>query len=324
MQTNYSLSILTKLVRSVPEGCEIFHVHGSYGDIYIQLSVLKEIALTGRKVAIIVDQLYTELVMRAGENLFAAVVTANGQFIDATLTSIGLLGRHDGLPTRMMATLYPFATDLIKSGSLAYLDFLRVMAKSEAIGSMEPMETSSWHRDTAMQLLAEAEVPIGKTVLMSCDNNTQLEFSEAFWLEVTALVRNAGLIPCLNASGTPRSNHQPVLLREVDYLKKIAVPPHLAVSVAAACGFYIGGTNGFTGIQCLFNETAKGLHLINCTESQAGITKEKGGGENPIHTLYQSRYFRGLGRGQLREIEVYTNSVPREAADFISRGFEFD
>jgi hypothetical protein len=224
----------------------------------------------------------------------------------------------------MMATLYPFVNDLIKSGSLAYLDFLRVMAKSESIGAMEPMETSGWHRDSAMQLLAEADVPVGKTVLLSCDNNTQIEFSETFWLEVAALVRNAGLIPCLNASGTSRSNHQPVLLREVDYLKKIVVPPHLAVSVAAACGFYIGGTNGFTGIQCLFNEPAKGLHLINCTESQAGVAKEKGGGENPIYLLHQSYFFRGLGRGRLKEIEVYTNSVPREAADFISQGFEFD
>jgi hypothetical protein len=65
------------------------------------------------------DPFYTDLVMRTGENLFAAVVTANGQFVDATLTSVGLLSRHDGLPARMMTTLYPFATDLIKSGSLA-------------------------------------------------------------------------------------------------------------------------------------------------------------------------------------------------------------
>jgi hypothetical protein len=98
----------------------------------------------------------------------------------------------------------------------------------------------------------------------------------------------------------------------------------LAVSVVAACGFYVVGTNGFVGIQSLFNGWAKGLHLINCTESHAGTIREKGGGEHPIQSLYQSRCFRGLSRGRLREVEVYTNAVPDEAAEIISKAFEFE
>jgi len=324
MQINYPLSILTKLVRSVPDGCEIFHVHGSYGDIYIQISILKEIALTGRKIAVVVDAIYSDLVMRAGENLFTTVVTANGHFVDAALTSIGLLGRQDGLPTRMQATLYPFVTDLMKVGSLAYVDFMRVVARSAALGPLEQLENSNWHREAATQLLTEAGVPAGETVLLMCDNNTHIEFSEEFWLNVATLVSKAGLIPCLNVARTSGSRNLPELLRNVDALKQILIPPHLAVSVAAACGFYVIGTNGFGAIQALFNERAKGLHLINCTESHAGTIREKGGGEHPIQSLYHERAFRGLNRGGLKEVEVYTNAVPAEAAEMISNAFQFD
>lgn len=316
---NPALKLISGLLRDTSAESEIYVVHGSYGDIYWQLSVLKEIAQTGRKVVILVDKKYEDLAVRSGA--YERIILADGQVINSCLNTVGLIGNERGLPIRLLPTLYPCIAELISAGDLDYTVFLRTLVRSDRKGYYEPLEATEWHVREAAKHLNEAEVPAGRTVLLSCDNNTHKEFPEEFWLGIIRVVTEMNLTPCLNSAGTIGNYGRPKLLSNVAGLKRISVPPSLAVSIVSACGYFIGGTNGFTGIQATFNKFAKGIHLINCTTQHGNNIFDKSGSELSVKHCYQSNFFKSQFLANLLELEVSTTQVGPELQAAITNHF---
>jgi hypothetical protein len=72
---------------------------------------------------------------------------------------------------------------------------------------------------------------------------------------------------------------------------KIKIPPHLAVTIASLSGAYIGGTNGFSTIQALFNKNVVGMHLINGESKKGAYLRDKSGNQILIDQYFHKNAF---------------------------------
>jgi len=283
-----SIADYSELIRLLPRERRCFHVHGSFGDVYLQCAALKERIEEHGPVSVIIDSKYKQLIAHGlGEDAF--VVYADGNAVNSIFHSIGVHSSRGFVPTRMLPTVYPFITECVLSGRLKYSDFLRVLVGSDKNGVFPGLEENLMLGDEASNILEEAGVPIGRTVLMCADNNTQTELPETFWLRVIASINRLGLTPCLNDSGNLRSEGAK-LLSGTD-LKRIKVPPHLAVTLASYAGTYITGNNGFATIQALFNHQTRGIHFINDFVMKDNMIPDKSGNEIPCKTFFHETVF---------------------------------
>ena len=211
--------------------------------------------------------------------------------INAQLNQIRAIGRSQNYPLILLPTVYPMVAECINSGVLKYSEFLRVIVGNKEIkGRHTQIEPREITYSLADEILSKAALPIGKTVILSADNNSQVELPVNFWIRIVEVIRELGLTPCLNTSGT--LNGKPAnILAEYDQIAKIKIPPHLAVSIPERAGFYIGGTNGFQTIQSCFNLHGKGIHLINGIEMDKGFIRDKSNNLIPVAGFYHKNVF---------------------------------
>ena len=250
------------------------HLHGSFGDIYCQLSVINEYNfINENKINILIDESYSELIKKTKSDKLCKVFFTNSNGINSLLSNFSVLGINSNLPIRMLPTVYPMIPELINEAKIAYIDFLRLLIGSKVEGKLRPIESDSDFED-AKKILHNNDLPIGKTVLLTCDHNTHQEFSEEFWFNLCNFISNLGLTPCLNASGTLNSGHK--ILNQSN-IKRIKIPPHLAISLPAACGFFIGSTCGFQALQGFFNNKCICIHLVNAESGKYNYMKDKFG-----------------------------------------------
>jgi hypothetical protein len=246
------LALLQSILNHCLPNSTIFHVHGSFGDVYLQLAAIK--------VSIIIDERYSQLAQVAATQ-DTKIIFAPGEYVNKLLTKLGLLGRSKTLPIRLLSTIYPMIPELILEDQLQQAAFLRQLVWSEKVGPFTKIENYDVLREEAEKIILEAGGKPGRSILVSADNNTQREFDENFWYTVCQKISSRGWTPILNSSGT-LSNREPNILRSADLIK-IKVPPHLATTIVTSCGGYITGTNGFATIQALFNHRTSGFHVIN-------------------------------------------------------------
>jgi len=221
--------------------------------------------------------------------------------------NINLLGRHENYPIRLLPTLYPLIAELINSGKLLYLDFMRNLIGSNCIGKIGAIE-SAIHEDEARKILIDNDIRLGKTVLICADNNSQATFSEEVWVEIINTVTHSGWDVCINDSGNLTSDER-ILLKGYhadQNIKFLKIPPYLPISLTRLMGSYIGGSNGFITICAHFAESTRGLHLINCLDSENGFNKTPGGELIPIDCYFSRNSARGCEQGIQIEIPIFT------------------
>jgi hypothetical protein len=85
-------------------------------------------------------------------------------------------------------------------------------------------------------------------------------------------------------------------------LKKIRIPPHLAVSIPEIAGAYVGGTNGFQTIQALFNSSSIGIHLINSDTLNEGKITDNFNNRISVSNLMHKHTFSNQFLGLQQEI----------------------
>jgi hypothetical protein len=320
------LKNLFDIVNSLGPNCKIFAPHGSFGDIYFQSAIIKEICQNHARLAVLIDNRYREFASHIfAENLNIStdfkIIALDMSQLNTILSTFNILGEQGNFPIRLLPTLYPGIPECIIHGHLQSVAFLRVIAGSSKSGLLPPIENSSYFRNRAIEYLLSHGLPVGKTVIISADNNTEAEFSENFWRNVVDLIRDNGLVPCLNSAGTVYGGAARLL---TNYnLPKLNVLPELIVSIPEAAGFYIGGTSGFTTIQACFNRMGKGIHLINaCNSTTLGIPDKAGSNFTQLHQMFRKNQYREEFLGSQKEIviesEMPTPSLVDELNVFFS------
>ena len=253
----------------------VAHVHGSFGDIYFQTAVINEYnCIHENSINIMIDEKYKEFVSKIIKNKKIEIYFVESPKIHNLLSQNNIIGEVNGLPIRMLPTLYPYIAECLYAGKLRYFDFARILIRSNAQGQIKPLEQGLELINEARSILETLSLPIGKTILISCENNTHLEFDEEIWIEIINIIEKYGFTVCVNSSGT-LVNGQKFLLD--NRFKKLSMPPYLAVTLIEQCGGYIGTSNGLTGIQAYFNHSTPGLHMINAPNGRDNETKDKFG-----------------------------------------------
>ncbi|CAM8630238.1 hypothetical protein MCEMSEM52_00547 [Burkholderiales bacterium] len=315
-----ALENLLHIMRVTPQNQQCFHIHGSFGDVYIQLSVIKEIlALLGKRVTLIIDERYRRLIeLSLGGR--CDVIFFNAQAMNNVFNMVGFVGTSSSLPIRFLSTLYPIITELITSRRLYYSDFVRQVAGSTVVGPFAALEEpSSNHINEALDLIRTTGVSPGRAVLISADNNTQVEFEKNFWDHIIEVLIKIGLSPVINDSGTLSADGS--VLFSGSSLPKIKVPPHLAVAACSAAGGYVGGTNGFQTIQALFNRDTCGIHFINGFGADKSGIPDKAGNYVRVDTFFHSKAFAKEFLGTQTEFIVDLKTSKRELEDLLVRVF---
>lgn len=282
--------ILFEISRHVGIKDAIFQVHGSFGDVYMQLSVLSELIDRGASFAILIDDKYKRLAMTAlGDR--AQILFVNQPHLNAILNRQRVLGFSKNLPIRLLPTLYPMVAELIVSGLLKYSDFLRFLIHREVkqTGPFREIEGDD-ERIEAREHISKLGLCPGKTLLVSPVNNTQLPIPNRVLLHAVSIARDCGWDICINTAAS-RSDLR-VLAAEAPEVVFFDVPAHLPVSFATACGFYVVGNNGFATIQALFNSECEGLHLINGFDAVDGLIKDQAGNRVEVSRFPHAVMFR--------------------------------
>lgn len=266
---------LFEISRHVGRKDVIFSVHGSFGDVYTQLAVLAELVDRGVSFAILVDEKYKQLALialRGG----AQIVFVNQVFLNNVLTRKQVLGFSESLPVRLLPTLYPVIPELMLSGLLEYSDFLRFLVHREmrVTGAFRTIEGDA-ERHEALRHLHDLNLRPGRTLLISPFNNTQAPLSVSVILQIISLAQAQGWDVCINNAASRVDLTE--LYYEARNVVYFSVPPHLAVSFASSCGSYVVGNNGFATIQALFNNSVRGVHLINPCSDQEDYIKDQAG-----------------------------------------------
>lgn len=249
-----------------------FHVDGSFGDVYMQLSLLKEYSAQDSEFAIFISKAYLELAKQA-LGATSKLLPIDSSWLRSFLMQHGILSEVPGLPRPLLLTLYPVLPDLIRLGHLspivAYKTILNIEPSSELESPM-PIETQTL-RPEGVEILKKYNLTPGRTVVICPFNNTWTEIEPKFWSSLIPAVKSIGYDVCINTAG--RSE----LLSEKGFtdhsVKLINVPAHLVVTFTKACGYFITGLNGFSTIQWLFNDETYGLILINSFDGQCAISK---------------------------------------------------
>lgn len=300
------LDNFTRIMRVLPVSESTYHVYGSFGDVYVQLSALKEL-LEEKDEAfhILIDEKFSVLASQALGSKVGKLYS-NGNIINNLFNKIGLIGKMGGLPIRLLPTLYPGCSELILKKRLNYSDFLRGIIGSKKKGFFSKIEDTDKLKIQAEKIILNAGCTPNKTVILSLDNNTQKELSTDFWMNIVELIKKAGLQVLLNDSGTLNSIGANLLSNT--NLPRIKVEPNLAVTIPSVAGGYLGGTNGFSTIQALFNDIVPGVHFLNSIDSQNNNVVDKFGNEFDENVLYHSETFRDEFRNHQIEVLVNKNT----------------
>lgn len=272
------------------KGRPCFHVHGSFGDVYLQLSHLKHKAThTASPFVVLLDPHYLRLAKKALPP-GCSVIGVDTRALNSLLSNLGLIGKGGGLfPTRLLPTIYPLIPELLTTGVLHYGSFLEFLMDIDPIDNLPLIENDVDDLSWAKNYLETLGLPVGSCVLICADNNSQKEFTENFWDLVINAIYKVGLTPCLNDSGASGKNESRVVSRRD--ITRVKVDPEKAVSIVSACGFYVGGTNGFIGIQSIFNRSAKGVNFINAVGSDGRVVNDRSGERVPIRAFFYKEMY---------------------------------
>jgi hypothetical protein len=281
------LKLINELMRCIPNNQKCFHVHGSFGDVYFQLSALKEIAVQGEQFVIAVDSKYELLAALAFENTTTKAVFLDSAALNYALNSVGIFGVGPGYPIRLLPTVYPMVPEALLNGLMGYIKFLRLLVGSTLMGPMRSLEVNKRLWDEAAQEVRAAGLTPGKTIIVCADNNTQLELGDSSWERVISTVQKKGWNVVLNDSG----NLSRTGALKLTYLNlpRIKVKPHLAVALPSILGGYVCGTNGFATIQAFFNGNVRGTHFINGDAVIDGVAVDKFNCRYPVKMAFHQK-----------------------------------
>lgn len=284
------LNLLSKLLYLKFENNlkKIIHFHGSFGDIYLQLSVYSELQDASGNL-LLIDSKYNSLVINVKKES-DCIAFINSNSLNLEFSKLGILGNNIELPIRLLATLYPIIPELLSRCELQYSTFLRFLLNSNNKNQFKQLENREKTKFEVEKLFNDHNLIKGKTIILSPDNNTQQEFSQEFWSDCIDYIEELNWIPVLNDSGNLINNQSKFIFNK--NLKKIKIPPHLAVSIPEFAGAYIGGTNGFQTIQAMFNLSDKGMHLINITSLKNELIEDNFGNKISMATYFHSKAFR--------------------------------
>lgn len=301
------LKLLSEIRHHAIDNQKTYHVHGSFGDVYIQCSILKALATPSSAINVVVDQKYNILLNQSLGNVYKElkVINAPGSTVLNSIQRIGLLGCHEDLPElpiSLLPTIYPLIPECIHNGTLQYCDFLSTLLGIDLNKSLIQIENTEKLREVAAEMIGSTNAPLEKSIIISADNNTNLEFSTEFWAMLCGLLIDHGLTPVINNSGN--LNSQGAQLLQHFNLPKITIPPHLATTITSLAGGYIGSTNGYTTIQALFNRDTRGIHLINWQENGNGEISNKFGVAASKHIFYHKNFFREQFLGLQQEWQI--------------------
>lgn len=302
---NNSTSNMNRIIQLLVN-TEVVYIHGSFGDVYLQTALVAEYNRNEEKrYAIMIDEKYKQFCEKLIKNS-TQIFFINGNQILNVLSENKIFGKVHGLPTRLLPTVYPYIAEAISLGKLSYIDFLRIVLKNKNNGKIEALE-----KYNAKELILEAKkiiekenLNVGKTILLSCENNTHQEFEDELWLKIIEIIKSKGLEPCLNASGTLLGKYQKLRNSQI---KRIEVPPYLITSIVDVCGGYIVGTNGFQTIQGLFNEKTMGIHLINNYNGIGVDVEDKFGNHYDISILALSKQLPEQFQNKQIELSIEKN-----------------
>lgn len=278
--------IFFNLLKNIGDYDKLFHFYGSFGDVYIQAACVKEILNENQKVVVICEKRYINLIKNSLKKNITNYIEADGNFINKILNEEKIIGKSKFFPIRMLPTLYPLVSECIASQKLQYIDFLRVLLDSKVNNNLEKIEDEN-SISHAYQYLENNKIKMGNTIIISADNNTQLELCDDFWLQFIKIAQNYNYDICINASGT--INKAAVKLMNTQY-KKLEIPPEIVVSLTELAGLYASGNNGYATIQSVFNEK-KGFHFIK-KPNENGFLSDKFSNFIPINQYFHSNSFK--------------------------------
>lgn len=254
------LNLLKQIMNASDGSDDIYIVTGSFGDVYVQLSLLSEIMTASRSPVVIVDGNYQLLATNVLPNQ-AKLITANTAAIRQMLNRLGVLGNNKNFPIPLLPTLYPMIPECIHEGILKYCDFIRLLIKSTSSGKLLDIENYEAQNVLATAHLIKAGGKPGSSVIICPENNTNTEFEPSLWNNICEWMSEFGLTPMINASQkSTGANSSDAISTQ---WPRLTVPPHMAVTLTSVAGGYVSGTNGYATIQALFNKHSFGLHLIN-------------------------------------------------------------
>ena len=299
-----------------------FLVHGSLGDVYFQISLLKEYCLTFNvRVSIIIDNKYLILCKNAlsANNIYLVV---NADIVNSLLGSLGTLGSNRSYPLLLLPTMYPMISECINNGVLKYIDFLKTLIGIDIYNySLLQIEDYENNDEKIKNLFNLNNLIKNRTVILSIDNNTINEFTYSYWSQIIDKILSVDLIPCINDSGT-LTNSFSSFNSHFPKTVKIKISPETIVSTVKYAGFYIGGTNGFQTIQSCFNHSSKGIHIINAINiNKNNQIEDKFNNLLPLdrffHSISYSDYFINKQKEFIEYSEVINPLILQEIDSWI-------
>ena len=280
---------------------KIIHFHGSFGDIYCQLSVYAE-SINNLGNLLLIDIKYKELVLYV-KNENDCIIFIDSAMLNNQFSKLDILGNDTTLPIRLLPTLYPMVPELMSNLELKYSAFLRLLLDSSEKNHFKQIEIRENTYEQVKNIFNDLDLPKGKTIIFSPDNNTQQIFSNEFWNDFLRFIEELKWTPVLNNSGNLSYSESKFVFNSK--IKKIKIPPHLAVSITEFAGAYIGGTNGFQTIQALFNKTSIGIHIINISSLSEGNLLDNFGNRINLNTFIHENSFKNEFLKIQKEIKCY-------------------
>lgn len=305
----------------------VYIVEGSFGDVYIQFSVIREILEDLEEVessilTLVCDEKYATLAQLCCDGFekkaSAVVCTSSGMaFLTYTLDSEGIRGNCPGLPIRLLPTTYPLIPDLISCGILSYINFFRVLAGSNRRGPVQLIE-SLFKKNHSLSGATPTRRP---GVLISIDSYTFESPGLDLWISLYMRLENDGMSPYINAT-----NENSALVK--DFIRRLPKPrtviiqPEECVSVVSSFqGGYIGSTSGLMAIQAYFNRWSRGIHIINkgLASNQSDVILDHSKNAYKVDSLSWVKNFPAEVVGNQVDL-IYSSNI--NVDDFVSKVVE--
>jgi hypothetical protein len=240
-------------------------ISGSYGDIFPNFALLKEVAKHhSRKVIAVVDEKWSSLLPRFANNDITYITIQNEQAFKQSLMSEGRpYVFMPGWVYPVLPTMHPFLTDLQLEGYITDFEMKKaILHLPRETKFVLPMVSS----DRILELkfaIESAGCILGKTCILSFENNSNPAISEKIIEELVNILKGKGIHVALNVASTFNTkNWVPDSLSKLPKLRVPADAPNEFIELAGA---HVGSFNGLSLILANFRTKAKVAVVTDCT-----------------------------------------------------------
>jgi hypothetical protein len=242
----------------------IIYVSGSFGDIYLNLSLMSDFRkMIVGDIGLILPDRYSEMYKYFDlRGLKILVLNPNDfNFLNTLVRSNMHNGYYikKGMIYPTLPSFHRMIIEFYNTGRIKGYDLYTGILNLPIDSSFKNLTLTGPENELAKLHIVNNGCRLGKTFVVSHYNNSHINQDINFWSNICHMLVESGYDVLVNSTPLHIKGESPLLSN----YPKTTLPPHLCLQIIKEAGFSISGTNGLCTLLSVFGQNVKTIQIIN-------------------------------------------------------------